>query len=287
MGKRLFVIGVVVACLVLSALAAVAPADERLKGIACRSVHLAYTAPEGVAFYNEVAVDRSAEGTYFCVCGFRQGYYGIQELAGGKKVVIFSVWDPGRQNDPKRVEAERRVKLVYNDPKVRVKRFGGEGTGGQSFFDYDWKPGQTYRFLVRAKVEKERTALAAYFYVPEANEWKHLVTFSTLAGGKLLGGYYAFVEDFQRDRVSTTKARRALFGPGWVQTPDNAWVELVQARFTADANPVTNINAGVDGKRFFLVTGGETKNTNTPLRESMTRPAVGGASPADLPPGPP
>lgn len=62
MGKRLFVIGVVVDCLVLSALAAVAPADERLKGIACRSVHLAYTAPEGVAFYNEVAVDRSAEG---------------------------------------------------------------------------------------------------------------------------------------------------------------------------------------------------------------------------------
>jgi hypothetical protein len=26
------------------------PADERLKGIACRSVHLAYAAPEGVAF---------------------------------------------------------------------------------------------------------------------------------------------------------------------------------------------------------------------------------------------
>ena len=25
---------------------------------------------------------------------------------------------------------------------------GGEGTGGQSFHDFDWKAGDTYRFLV-------------------------------------------------------------------------------------------------------------------------------------------
>ncbi len=28
-------------------------ADEKLKGIACRSVHLGYPAPEGVAFYQK------------------------------------------------------------------------------------------------------------------------------------------------------------------------------------------------------------------------------------------
>lgn len=42
---------------------------ERLKDIACRCVHLAYDAPPGVAFHNEVTVDRSAPGTYFCACG--------------------------------------------------------------------------------------------------------------------------------------------------------------------------------------------------------------------------
>src|SRR4051794_23707500 len=41
------------------------PADETLKGIACRSVHLGYPAPEGVAFYNEMTVEKSADGTYF------------------------------------------------------------------------------------------------------------------------------------------------------------------------------------------------------------------------------
>ena len=74
--------------------------DERLAGVACRSVHLRYQAGEAVAFYNEVTVEHSAPGTYFCACGWDRGYFGVQELGNGKKVVIFSVWDSG-QNDPK------------------------------------------------------------------------------------------------------------------------------------------------------------------------------------------
>ena len=75
-----------------SLLAANLLADERLEGIACRSVHLSFRdAPEGDAFYNEVTVKKSAEGTYFAVCGFNKGYFGLQELRRGKKVLIFSV----------------------------------------------------------------------------------------------------------------------------------------------------------------------------------------------------
>src|SRR5579863_4307691 len=81
-----------------------AHADEKLAGIACRSVHLGFPAAEGVAFYNEVTVDKSAAGTYFMACGFDLGYFGIQELANGKKLVLFSVWDPGQQDDPNQVE---------------------------------------------------------------------------------------------------------------------------------------------------------------------------------------
>src|SRR5262249_23708686 len=124
-------------------------ADERLAGIACRSVHLRYPAAAGVAFYNEVTVAQSAPGTYFAVCGWDTGYYGIQELGNGKKLLIFSVWDSG-QNDPKAVAKDQRVQLLHKDKAVRVGRFGGEGTGGQSFFDYDWQVGQTYRLLVTA-----------------------------------------------------------------------------------------------------------------------------------------
>lgn len=258
-------------------------ADEKLKGIACRSVHLGYPAPEGTAFYTEAKVEKSADGTYFMAAGFSLGYFGIQELGNGKKLVIFSVWDPTSGDDPKKVPDEKRVKLLHKDDAVRVGRFGGEGTGGQSFFDYEWKLNETYRFLVTAKADgPDRTAFSGYFYVNEHKAWKHLVTFSTQSKGKLLGGYYSFVEDFRRNKVSTTKERRAQFSNGWVKTTKGEWVDLTKARFTADANPVTNIDAGPFGSGFFLATGGALENKTTKLREMMERKASENR-PDDLP----
>lgn len=272
MTSRCHFIGVLLAFVTLGSASMAVRGDERLKGIACRSVHLGYPAAEGTAFYNEMTADRSAPGTYFMACGWDKGYFGMQELGDGKKLLIFSVWDSG-QNDPKAVAADKRVKLLHRDAKVRIGRFGGEGTGGQSFFDYDWKIGQTYRFLVTAKTNGERTEYAGWFYVPEDKVWKHLVTFSTLTGGKPLRGYYSFIEDFKRDRVSATKARSAHFSNGWIKSKDGEWTPLTKARFTADGNPVVNINAVLDGARFVLATGGDTTNKDTKLRALMELPA--------------
>jgi hypothetical protein len=261
-------------------IAAPLAADERLHGIACRSVHLAYPAPEGLAFYNEVTVERSARGTYFAVCGWDRGYFGLQELGDGKKLLIFSVWDSG-QNDPKAVAEEKRVQLVHRDEKVRTGRFGGEGTGGQSFYDYDWKVGETYRFLVTARPDGQRTEYAGWFFVPEEKAWKRLIVFSTITGGKPLRGYYSFVEDFQRDRVSTTHARRARYGSGWVLGGGGKWTALARARFTADANPDLRIDAGPAGDRFFLATGGDTRNAGTKLKETIELPPAPGRKPPE------
>ena len=59
------------------------------------------------------------------------------------------------------------------------------------------------------------------------------------------------------------------------------------ARFTADSNPVVNINAGLDGQRFFLATGGELKNDGTPLGKTMDRPNAAAAKPPEVPAGVP
>src|SRR5258706_13682352 len=232
-------------------------AQEKQK--ACRSVHLWYKAPEAVAFYNEVIVERSAPGTYFCVCGWDKGYFGIQELGNGKKVVIFSVWD-SNQNDKAAVDEEKRVKLLYKDEEVRIGRFGGEGTGGQSFLDYEWKVGEKYRLTVSAKPNGERTENGGYFYVPEEKAWKHLVTFSTITGGKKLKGYYSFIEDFKRDGVSATLVRSARFGEGWVKGEEGKWEGILGAKFTGDRNPAGNVDAGGGGGRVGLVRGGGTKD---------------------------
>ncbi len=255
---------------------------------ACRSVHLWYSVDqpsqpaEANLFYNEITVEKSAPGTYFMACGFQMGYFGIQQLANGKKVVLFSVWEPGRGNDPNATPEQRRVKAINVGNNVRVKRFGGEGTGGQSFYDYDWQVGQTCRFAVFAKPAGDRTQFAGYFYVPQENRWQHLATFSTLAGGHLLRGLYSFVADFRRDGKSATRSRRAQFGNGWIRA-DQQWLPLTGARFTADRTPTLNIDSGVADDRFFLATGGEVENDNTPLNQSAQLKPHDRKPPLDLP----
>jgi hypothetical protein len=277
-------IRLLVALVACSAFATATPADEKLKGIACRSVHLAYPAPEATAFYNEVNVEASANGTYFMVCGWSKGYFGIQQLGNGKKLILFSVWDPAAGDDPKKVPEDKRVKMLHKGDGVRVGRFGNEGTGGQSFFDFEWKAGETYRFLVTSKADgTDRTAYSGYFYHPDKKEWKHLVTFSTLTKGELLKGCYSFVEDFKRDKVSTTKVRKAQFGNAWIKPAKGEWEAVLKARFTADSNPVLNIDAGPSGTGFYLATGGDTENKTTTLRDVITRKAGDRKPPADLP----
>jgi hypothetical protein len=240
---------------------------------ACRSVHLWYPVPEGTVFYNEMTVHESHTGSYFMACGFSHGYFGIQEIRDSNdKVVIFSVWDPGDQNDPNTVPEDRKVQVLHEGEGVEVSRFGNEGTGGKSMFPYAWKVGETYKFMVRAKTDGHRTTYAGYFYLNDKQEWKHLVSFNTISKGELLRGYYSFVEDFWRNGVSATQVHKAAYGNGWVLTKDGHWVSLTKARFTADRSTLTdNINAGLmENGQFFLQTGGETKN-ELPLQSEMSR----------------
>jgi hypothetical protein len=80
-------------------------------------------------FLSEMAVKQSTTGSYFMACGWGGGYFGIQELGNGKKVAIFSVWDPTSGDDPKAVAPGERVECLFEGEGVRIKRFGGEGTG--------------------------------------------------------------------------------------------------------------------------------------------------------------
>jgi hypothetical protein len=250
---------------------------------AARSVHLHYPLGDlknADAFYNELTVEQSVTGSYFCACGFSHGYFGMQELGNGKKVVIFSVWDPTKGDDAKNVPLEQRVEVLHQDPDVEVKRFGGEGTGGQSFFKYDWKIGETCRFMVRATVEGEKTAYAGYFWLPEKNAWKHLVTFRTKTGGDHLAGLYSFVEDFRRNTKSATEVRKAAFGNAWARA-DGKWHQLLNARFTASSSPweaKETIDAGAADGRFYLQTGGDTKMSRK-LNSAIDRPAGEGKPP--------
>ncbi|MCY2945625.1 MAG: DUF3472 domain-containing protein [Planctomycetota bacterium] len=253
------------------ALVALVPADESLKDKACRSVHLAYPGKDTIAFFNEVTVQKSAPGTYFCAIGWNKGYFGIQELANKKHIALFSVWDDDKQDDPKAVPDEQRVKLLHKGESVRIGRFGGEGTGGQSFLDLNWQLGKTYGFLVTAKPNGARTEYHGWVKDPDQPNWFHMVGFSTITGGKTMTGFYSFIEDFKRDGASAKITRQASYGNAWLLGSEaNAeWAPVTKARFTADANPALTIDAFLLNNRFVLATGGTITNKNTPLRQSL------------------
>ncbi len=259
-------------------------AEETTTPRAARSVHLAYSGPKADLFYNELTVEKSVPGSYFMACGFRHGYFGIQEQGNGRKVVLFSVWDPGKSDNPNQVPEKERVEVLYHADDVVARRFGGEGTGGQSFFEYSWKIGETYRFLVKAATAENKTSFAGYFYLPETKTWKHLVTFRTITSGARLESPYSFIEDFRRDGKSATEVRRAVFGNGWVCGADGTWTPLVKARFTASSatwEAKNTIDAGVVNQRFYLQTGGDT-HTTLKLNGWIDCPGHG-TRPVDLP----
>lgn len=267
-------------------------ADESLAGKACRSVHLGYKLPAGDAFYAEVTPTLSAPGTYFSVLGFNHGYFGIQQLDEKKKVLIFSIWEPGDQNNQAEVPADKRVKLISQGKEVRIGRFGNEGTGGQSFLDYDWKLDSTYRFVVYSQKDPDdagRTRFAAYFFHPEQKAWAHIATFSTLTGSKpqdsLLGGYYSFVEDFRRNKISATQARAAKYGHVWVRDAAGKWHTPAAARFTGDGNPAKNVAAAATEAPgvWSLATGGNTPEEAAKLNTELPTDGKEIAPPSDLP----
>lgn len=246
---------------------------------AARSIHLWYAAPEANCFYNEVTVERSTLGSYFMACGFKGGYFGIQDKDIGKRA-LFSVWDAWAGDDKNAVPEERRVETVFQGDGVQIGRFGNEGTGAQCFFPFAWELNQACRFLVASAIVGARTEFAGYLHVDGA--WKHLVTFSTPTISNLIQ-LYSFVEDFRRDGASALEVRRATFGNGWVKDLTGSWHDLQRAGFTASDSPQevqATIDAGNVGNGFYLQNGGNTQQT-TALKSAIRRPA--GVRPTDLP----
>lgn len=269
--------------LALAALTAcsVALADDSPEGQAarqCRSVHLAYDGvPPAAVATVEATVTQSAPGTYFCLMGFNGGYCGIQELYDGRRVAIFSVWDPGDPFNfaahPDETDEAMRTKILYAGKGVDVSRFGGEGTGGKSMMPYAWETGKPVRMAVTsAPYGDHRTAYTCWIWSPEENAWFRMATFATLVGGDRgrITGVYSFVEDFRRNVESRDRVRSARFSRLWASPDGKAWSASRRARFTADNNLLMTIDAEPDGDGFRLTTGGKTANDHVPLWSWVT-----------------
>ncbi len=251
------------------------------------SVHLGYPTPKGepiTAFYNEVRAETGPIFSFYMACGFHRGYFGMQVNEPGRRSIIFSVWDSGNEGiDRSKVAADDRVQLLAKGPGVFAGGFGNEGTGGHSHLDYPWKTGETYRFLLKAKPEGNKTVYSGYLYFPEKRAWGLIASFCAPKDGGGLRGLHSFNENYVG--INGQLQRRALFGPAWYQTADGAWHELLQARFTHDEHGKENrvdYAAGPSGAAFYLSNGGF---VGEPIRygDTFTRRPSGKAPKVVLP----
>lgn len=224
------------------------------------SVHLNYPTPadQNVEwFYNEVTVPVGQDviGSYFMANGFGEGYFGMQVNSPTERRVLFSVWSPYKTDDPKSIPDDQKIKMLRKGEGVHTGEFGNEGSGGQSYKRYDWKAGNTYRFLLQGTPSGDSTTTyTAYFFAPEQGTWQLVASFKRPHTHTYLKRLHSFLENFTPDTGDT--GRRVYFGNQWVKGTFGDWTELTKAGFSADATARKGYRmdyaGGNENQQFFL-----------------------------------
>lgn len=225
------------------------------------SVHLRYELPEGNPglewFYNEITIPAGSDviGSYFMANGFADGYFGIQVNSPTERRILFSVWSPYKTDNPGEIPEEYRIILLKKGKDVITKEFGNEGSGGQSYRVFNWKSGNTYRFLLKGQpTVKNSTDYSAYFFAPETGRWELIASFRRPKTNNYLKSLYSFLENFMTE--TGPLERKGYYSNQWVCDRNGKWYELSDIKFTADATARKesrlDYSGGVEDGRFFL-----------------------------------
>lgn len=212
------------------------------------STHYWYTMPtvDVEYFYNEILItpENYVNSSYFMMNGFGEGYMGIQVDGKGNPKILFSVWSPYNTDNPGDIPENMRIKLLRKGKNVTVGEFGAEGSGGQSWLNYNWKPGIVYKALVGVRPDGAgSTDYTAYFYADD--EWKLIASFRRPETNKHYTGAYSFLENFDPKNSINTRAGR--YGNQWARTVAGEWKEVTEARFSYDGTAEVGMRSDVYG----------------------------------------
>lgn len=242
------------------------------------STHLNYVIPEEIKdveyYYSEINVPKENDviGTFYMANGFQHGYFGIQVNSETERRILFSVWSPYKTDNPKDIPEEFKIELLKKGKGVTSGKFGDEGSGGQSYKVYSWKPDVNYQFLLKATPLKNNfTIFTAYFYDPEIKKWNLIASFKRPKTQEYLKRFHGFLENFIPSQGSIK--RKAFYNNQWVYNK-NGWHEINNFKFSAD-NTARKKNrldyeGGVDDNRFYLKAFGFFDN-NTKIGTSFTK----------------
>jgi Domain of unknown function (DUF5077)/Domain of unknown function (DUF3472) len=226
------------------------------------SCHLNYKIPTQPIefFYSEILVPKGEDkiGSYFMANGFSDGYFGIQVNSKTERRVLFSVWE--EDNKPKTIMLKKGAGVISG-------RFDGEGTGGQSYLVYDWKPDITYKFLTKGVPDGAgNTIYTSWFYMPGKNTWQLMASFKRQNKSTYLTGLYSFIENFEEN--NGYMKRKAFYTNQWIKIKDGNWLPVKECSFSIDATGRNkqrlDFNGGIENGKLFLENGGFTKNKVLP-----------------------
>lgn len=256
--------------------------DEFYWGRRGPSVHLWYPQADAIEqvewFYNEITVPEGQDvlGSYFMANGFNEGYFGFQANSDTERRILFSVWSPFQTDNPNDIPEDQKIRLLKKGQDVYTGEFGNEGSGGQSYLRYPWRAGVTYRFLLRGHPAGNNTDYTAWFYAPEAGQWRLIASWRRPQTNTYLAGLYSFLENFIPETGATS--RYARYSNQWVCDTRGQWQELTRARFTADATARKgnrlDYTGGLQNGAFFLRNCGFF-NERTEIDTDFERPATG------------
>ncbi|AGA78395.1 protein of unknown function (DUF3472) [Echinicola vietnamensis DSM 17526] len=228
------------------------------------SVHLSYEVPENKNFkwfYSEITVPEGEDpnGSYYMANGFGEGYFGIQANADDERRVLFSVWSPFHTDNPEEIPEDQQIKLLKKGEGVYTGEFGNEGSGGQSYWKYQWITGNTYRFLNSVEPDGQgNTIYTAYFYAPELGEWKLIASFLRPQSDTWYKRPHSFLENF--NDKNGYLGRKAFYHDQWAMDTEGHWTALTTAKFTGDdiarRGYRMDYAGGVENGQFFLQNGG-------------------------------
>ncbi|MDE5422149.1 DUF3472 domain-containing protein [Ancylomarina sp. DW003] len=247
------------------------------------SVHLNFEEPANkniTWFYNEltVPVGKDPIGSYYMANGFSSGYFGMQVNSETERRILFSVWSAYDTQDPNQIPDEYTVEPLGYGSGVTVGEFGGEGSGAQSYWVYDWKPGTTYKFLLKGESKADNSIdYTAYFYAPEVGDWKLIASFRRpFPTGQHLSRLHSFLENFNTSMGD--EVRQVNYTNQWIYDTQGSWTEMTKATFTTDATgndgARLDYDGGKEGDHFYLRNCGFFSDNETP-NTSFSRTAKG------------
>lgn len=235
-------------------------------------------------FYNEITVPVGNDviGSYFMANGFAEGYFGIQVNSPTERRVLFSVWSPFSTDDPSKIPPDKRILMLKKGKDVTTREFGNEGSGGQSFLRYNWKAGETYKFLLKGEPVKDNyTNYTAWFYAD--GNWRLIASFIRPATQTYLKSLHSFLENFIPETGNIT--RKAYYQNQWVRTKNGEWKPIKNATFTYDNTARQNYridySGGAEAGKFYLRNCGFF-NESTPYKSVFSSSGNGSAPKIDF-----